>query len=280
MTTSERRVVVSTMRARHAVSERRVCRVLGFERTALRYLPIRPATDAPLRAKLRELAAVYPRWGVPRLHWRLQREGLRVNYKRVERLYRLEGLAVRRRERKRLAVPRVPKLPVLAPNDEWGIDFVSDTLASGRRFRCFTVVDVCTHECLALVAAHSLPSMAVIEALAHVIEQRGAPVRLSLDNGSEFRSRAFDAWAADTHIELRFIQPGKPIQNAHIESFNGRLRDECLNSHWFLTLLDARFHLERFRQSYNTDRPARACWPLTPAEHADTFAPSPVRRSA
>ena len=280
MTTSERRVVVSTMRARHAVSERRVCRVLGFERTALRYLPIRPATDAPLRAKLRELAAVYPRWGVPRLHWRLQREGLRVNYTRVERLYRLEGLAVRRRERKRLAVPRVPQRPVLAPNAEWGIDFVSDTLASGRRFRCFTVVDVCTHECLALVAAHSLPSMAVIEALAHVIEQRGAPVRLSLDNGSEFRSRAFDAWAADTHIELRFIQPGKPIQNAHIESFNGRLRDECLNSHWFLTLLDARFHLERFRQGYNTDRPARACWPLTPAEHADTFAPSPVRRSA
>ena len=233
-----------------------------------------------MRAKLRDLAAAYPRWGVPRLHWRLQREGLRVTYKRVERLYRLEGLAVHRRERKRLAVPRVPKLPVLAPNAEWGIDFVSDTLESGRRFRCFTVVAVCTHECLALVAAHSLPSVAVIEALEHVIDQRGAPVRLSLDNGAEFRSRAFDAWAADTHIELRFIQPGTPMQNAHIESFNGRLRDACLNSHWFLTLLDARFHLERFRQSYNTDRPSRACWPLTPAEHADTFAPSPVRRSA
>ena len=268
------------MRARHAVSERRVCRVLGFERTVLRYMPTRRLTDAPLRAKERELAAAYRRRGVPRLHWRLQREGLRVNYKRVERLYHPEGLAVRRRERKRMAVPRVSKAPVLTSIDEWGMDFVSDTLALGWRFRCVTVIDVCTHECMALVAAHGLPGVAVIEALEHVIDQRGAPVHRSLYHGYEFRSRAFDAWAADTHIELRFIQPVKPIQNAHIESFNGRLRDESLNSDWFLTLLDARLHLKRFRQSYNTDRPSRASWSLTPAEHADTFAPSPARRSA
>ena len=280
MTTSERRVVVSTMTARHQVSERRVYRVLGFERTGIRYAPTRPTTDAPLRARLRELAAAYPRWGVPRLHWRLQREGLHVNYKRVERLYRLEGLAVRTRHRKRLAVPRVPRPPVLAPNETWGIDFVSDTRCTGRRFRAFTVIDVCTHECVAITVAHSLPSDAVIATLQRVIADRGAPIRLSLDNGSEFRSRAFDAWAADAHIELAFIQPGKPIQNAHIESFNGRLRDECLNSHWFLSLADARFHIERIRQSYNTDRPTRACWPLTPAQHADTIAPSPIRLSA
>ena len=280
MTTSERRVVVSPMTARHHVIERRVCRVLGFERTGIRYLPTRPLTDAPLRARLRELAAAYPRWGVPSLHWRLQREVLHVNDKRVERLYRLEGLAVRTRHRKRLAVPRVPRPPVLAPNETWGIDFVSDTLCDGRRFRAFTVVDVCTHECVAITVARSLPSDAVIATLQRVIADRGAPIRLSLDNGSEFRSRAFDAWAADAHIELAFIQPGKPIQNAHIESFNGRLRDECLNSHWFLSLADARFHIDRFRQSYNTDRPSRACWPLTPAEHADTFAPSPIRLSA
>jgi putative transposase len=279
MTTTERRGVVETVRRRYDASERRACRVLGFERTAMRYVPTRPAKDAPLRARLRELAAAYPRWGVPRLHWRLQRDGLPVNYKRVERVYRLEGLAVRTRHRKRLAVPRVPRPPVLAPNETWAIDFVSDALASGRRFRAFTVVDVCTHECLAIRAAHSLPSVAVIDVLAALVQDRGAPTRLSLDNGSEFRSRAFDAWANDAGIELAFIQPGKPIQNAHIESFNGRLRDECLSSHWFLSLADARFHLERFRHLYNTERPTQPCWPLTPAEYAATFS-SPARLSA
>lgn len=190
MTTPGRRRVVARMTARHAVSERRLCRVLGFERSVMRYVPMRPATDAPLRERLRALAAQYPRWGVPRLHWRLVREGLRVNYKRVERLYRLEGLAVPTRARKRLVVPRAPRPPVLASNETWGIDFVSDTLVSGRLFRVFTVVDLCTHECLATTIAHNLPRSAVIAALGAA---RGAPVRLSLNNGSKFRSRAFDA---------------------------------------------------------------------------------------
>jgi putative transposase len=162
----------------------------------------------------------------------------------------------------------------------WGIDFVSDTLVGGRRFRVFTVVDLCTHECLATTVAHSLPSTAVTAALDAVCADRGAPARLSLDNGSEFRSRAFDAWAADAGIELAFIQPGKPVQNAHIESFNGRLRDECLNAHWFRTLADAQRVIARFRHTYNTDRPSRACWPLTPAEYARTFSASPLRLSA
>ena len=157
---------------------------------------------------------------------------------------------------------------------------MSDTLCSGQRFRVCTVVDVCTHGCVALAVAHSLPSVAVFATLRLAIATRGATGRPSLDNASEFRSRAFDAWAADAGIELAFIQPGKPVENAHIESFNGRLRDECLNSHWLLSLADARFHLECFRQSYNTDRPSSGCWPLTPAEHADTFAPSPARLSA
>ena len=221
--------MVSTVRGRYDLSERRACTYLGFERTALRYVPQRPGRDAPLRARLRELAAVYPRWGVPRLHWRLGRDGEHVNYKRVERLYRLENLAVRRRHRKRLAVPRVPRPIVYAPNDTWCIDFVGDALSTGRRFRCFAAIDACTRESLTITVAHSLPSVAVIAALDAVIAERGQPVRLSLDNGSEFRSRAFDAWAADHHIELLFIQPGKPIQNSHIESFNGRLRDECLS---------------------------------------------------
>jgi putative transposase len=139
------------------------------------------------------------------------------------------------------------------------------------------VIDSCTRESLAITGAHSLPSVAVIAALDSVIGERGQPVRLSLDNGSEFRSRAFDAWAADHGIELLFIQPGKPIQNSHIESFNGRLRDECLNQHWFLSLRDAQFHIERWRRSCNTDRPHEVLHLLTPAKFARTFT-SPTAR--
>ena len=277
MTTQGRRAMVTDVQGRYDVSERYACRAMGFERTALRYQPIRPARDAPLRARLRELAGAYPRWGVPRLHWRLGRDGEHVNYKRVERLYRLENLAVRRRHRKRLAVPRVPRPVASGPNDTWGIDFVSDQLARGRRFRCFTIVDHAGHESPAIGVAHSIPSVAAIATLEAVIAVRGQPTRLSLDNGSEFRSRAFDAWAADRGIELCFIQPGKPVQNAHIESFNGKLRDECLNQHWFLSLADAQFHIERWRRAYNTDRPHRNCFPLTPAEYTLTF-PSPTAR--
>lgn len=276
MTAVERRTVVAEVRARHAVSERHACRALGFRRSVMRYVPQRPLRDAPLRARLRALAAEYARWGVPRLHWRLGREGVAVNYKRVERLYRLEGLAVRKRGRKRLAVPRVPRPPVTGPNDTWAIDFVSDALGDGRRFRTLTVVDPGTHECLGLTAAHALPSARVIEALDALIAVRGRPQRLSLDNGPEFRSRAFDAWAADRGIALAFIQPGKPVQNAYVESFNGKFRDECLSQHWFPSLADARFRIEQYRRRYNTERPHAACFPLTPAEFAGTFSSSPT----
>ncbi len=203
-----------------------------------------------------------------------------MNHQRVERLYRLEGLAVRPRGRKRLAVPRVSPPPMVKPNDTWGIDCVSDALVNGRRFRAFTVVDLCTHECRAITVAHSLPSTAVIASLEAVCAQRGAPVRLSLDNGSEFRSRAFYAWGANAGIALAFIPPGKPVQNAHIESFNSRPRDECLNAHSFRTLADAQRVIARFRHTYNTDRPTRARWPLTSTEFARTFTPSPLRLSA
>ena len=272
--------MVTQARERLGGSERRMCRFFGFERTALRYQPVRPLRDAPLRARLRELAGVYPRWGVPRLHWRLRRDGEHVNYERVERLYRLENLAVRRRGRKRLAVPRVPRPVALHPNATWGIDFVSDQLANGQRFRCFMIVDHCVHEAPAIVVARSLPSTVVIAALEDVIAERGQPTRLSLSNGSEFRSLAFDAWAADRGIELHFIQPGKPVQNGHIESFNGRFRDECLNQHWFISLRDAQFRIERWRRAYNTDRPHAACYPLTPSEYARIFTASPTSPQA
>ncbi len=277
MTTGERRAVVTAVQARYPISERYACRALGFERSVVRFTPQRPFLDAPLREKLVALAAEHPRWGVPRLHWRLQRDGWLVNYKAVERLYRLEGLVVRRRKRKRLAVPRVPRPIAVGPNDTWSLDFVSEQLGSGRRFRCLTLIDSCTRECLAITVAYSRPSTAVIAALEAVIAVRGQPTRLSLDDGSEFRGRAFDAWAADRGIALQSIQPGKPAQNAHVESFNGKFRDECLNQHWFLSLLDAQFHIERFRRDFNAARPHEACHPLTPFEFGQTFTAPPAQ---
>ncbi|MFN0097488.1 MAG: IS3 family transposase [Gemmatimonadaceae bacterium] len=280
MTTGERRAVVTAVQARYPIGERYACRALGFERSVVRFVPQRPVLDAALREKLVTLAAEHPRWGVPRFHWRLQRDGWLVNYKHVERLYRLEGLAVRRRKRKRLAVPRVPRPMATGPNETWSLDFVSDQLRSGRRFRCLTLIDSCTRECLAITVAYCLPSTAVIAALEAVIAGRDQPTRLSRDNGSEFRSRAFDAWAADRGIALQFIQPRKPVQNAHVESFNGKFRDECLNQHWFLSLLDAQCHVERYRRDFNTARPHEACHPLTPFEFAQTFTTPPAQLSA
>lgn len=183
--------------------------------------------------------------------------------------------------RKRLAVPSVPLPEAAQPNNTWGIDFVSAQLASGCRIRCCTVVDACTRENLMITVHHSLPSGAVIAALDALIATRGKSVGLSLDNGNASRSRTFDAWVADRGIALAFIQPGKPIQNAHIDSFNGRLRDECLKQHYFLSLNDARFHIERWRRPCNEERSHEACFPLTPSEYARTFSLSPsVRQSA
>lgn len=149
------------------------------------------------------------------------------------------------------------------------------TASNGRRFRCLTLIDSNTRECLAITIAHNLPSTAVIATLESIMAKRGQPTRLSLDNGSEFRSRTSDAWATDRGIALQFIQPRKPIQNAHIERFNCRFRDRCLNQHWFLSLLDAQFHIERYRRAFNTVRPHEACSPLTPAEYALTFTAAP-----
>jgi len=174
----------------------------------------------------------------------------------------------------------VPRPEVTHPNDTWGIDVVSDPLAAGRRFRAFTVVDHCTKESPGLTVAHSRPRVAVIRTLDAMIADRGQPARLSLDHGSEFRRRAFDAWAADRGIERWFIQPGTPIQHCFIERFNGRIRDECLHTHWFVSLADAQFHIERWRREYHTERPHEACAPLTPHEYAATVALPTVRVSA
>jgi putative transposase len=277
----QRRTIVADVRTT-AGTERRACRWLGFHRSAVRYRPRRQRDDAGLRRRLRELASRHPRWGSPMLIWRLRQEGVRDNHKRIRRLYRLEGLAVRRQRRKRVAVPRVPHPVPSQPNEQWAMDFIRDTLNDGRAFRLLTILDTCTRESPAIEVDHSLGADRVVTVLDRLAVTRGLPQRIVVDNGSEFQSRALDAWAHQRGVQLVFIRPGKPVENAFIESFNGRVRDECLNQHWFLSVADARRTIERWRVSYNTARPHRGLAHVPPAVFAERFKlkNNPTRLSA
>jgi putative transposase len=254
------------------LSERQACRYLDFPRSSQRYRSSQPP-QAALRERLQTLAQLRPRWGYRRLHWLLCREGHRINRKRVYRLYRELGLAVRRRRRKRVAVVRTPLAPVTRPNQQWSMDFVSDAEADGRRLRCLTLVDDCTRESPAIETNRSIPAQRVVDVLEQVGAERGFPTVIVLDNGPEFTSQALDQWAQERGVRLHFIDPGKPVQNAFAESFNGRLRDECLNDSWFVSLPDAQETIEAFRQDYNTRRPHSSLGGLTPSEYAATFSP-------
>ena len=268
MTAGERRQVVRRVQAAEKASERRVVRWTGFPRSTIRYRSERPAQEG-LRARIRELAGERPRWGYRRIHVFLRREGWLVNRKRIHRLYREEGLAVRRKGRRRRSqVPRPVRDPLGHPNERWSVDFIMDTLSTGRVFRCLAVIDEFSRECLALHVAHSIPAASVIEVLERLREERGLPERVICDNGSEFTGRAFDAWAYSRDLKIEYIQPGKPIQNCFVESFLGSFRDECLKLHWFLSLRDARHTIERWRQDYNRVRPHSALDDLPPADFA------------
>ena len=269
----QRRTIVVDV-ARTAGSQRRACRWLGFHRSAMRYRSHR-RDDAALRQRLRELAAEHPRWGSPLLIWQLRdQEGWPDNHKRIRRVYRLEGLAVRRRGRKKLVRARVP-LPVASqPNEWWTMDFVRDTLASGPAFRALTMLDTCTREALGIEVDISLPGERVVAALDAIAEERGYPKHIQVDNGTEFQSKALNLWAHRHHVQLHFIRPGKPVENAFIESFNGKFRDECLNQHWFLSLADARRIIEAWRITYNTARAHRSLNRRTPAQFAASLHPS------
>lgn len=266
----QRRTVAKEVR-RTAGSERRSCRWLGFHRSAVRYVVLKGEGELHLRQRLRELAEEKPRWGSPMLIWRLRQEGVTDNHKRLRRLYRSEGLAVRRRKKKQVAVVRVPLPQASRPNEAWAMDFVRDTLSDGRAFRALTIVDTCTRECPVIEVDVSLGADRVVEVLERLAVTRGLPERITLDNGPEFQSRALDAWAHRRGVKLDFIRPGKPVENAFIESFNGRFRDECLNQHWFLSLNDARRTIESWRDSYNTARPHRALARVTPSQYAEQF---------
>jgi putative transposase len=219
--------------------------------------------------RLRELAAARPRFGYLRLHVLLRREGWLVNRKRVYRLYCEEGLSVRtKHRRKRASQCRVTPVLPAAPNQRWSMDFVADTLDDGRRFRALTVVDVFTRECLIIEADFSLPGRRVTALLDLLSTTRSLPKIITVDNGSEFISKEMDSWAYRRSVQLDFIRPGRPVENAHIESFNGRLRDECLNAELFLTLEDARQKLAEWKSDYNKTRPHSFLGGLPPLEFA------------
>lgn len=274
-----RRAMVQWVREHYSVSERHACRLVGIGRSTLRYCAHQRPDESLLRLRLRELAAVRPRFGYRRLHVLLRREGVIVNHKRVERLYREEGLAVRRRKRKRVARDGRGRAALPGrPNQQWGIDFVSDTLAWGRRIRLFTVVDVFTREALAIEVDTSLPGGRVVRVLERLVLERGAPDEIVLDNGPELAGKALDQWAYERGVWLRFIEPGKPIQNAFVESFQGRLRDECLDRHWFLGLGDARHTVEVWRQDYNRARPHSALGYRSPEEFPLGFDTAAIRQ--
>lgn len=240
-----------------------------LDRSSARYRSRRPV-DSALRARLRTLAHQRPRFGYRRLTVLLRREGERINHKRVYRLYRAEGLAVRRRRRKRVSITNRVVLPAPhRPGQQWAMDFMSDTLANGRSFRTLNIVDTYTRECVAIEVDTSLPGARVVRRLDQVREQRGQPESIIIDNGPEFAGQALDAWAYQHGIQLQFIRPGKPIENAYVESFNGRFRDECLNQHWFVDLEDARHIIAAWRNDYNHTRPHSALGNQPPAVFAE-----------
>ena len=267
-----RRRDVALVMVEHGLSEPQACKLLELDRTTYRYEP-RPDRKAGLRHAMIELARQEPRYGYRRLGALLVRPGWLANPKRVYRLYRQEHLAVRRLKRKRVQRIAPPAAMLTAPNQEWAIDFVMDSLATGRSFRALTIVDSFTRECPAIEVDSCLGSQRVTRVLDRVMAERGKPAAIRCDNGPEFTSRHFLIWCEQQQIRLVFIAPGRPMQNGHIESFNGRFRDECLNANWFLTLADARAKIEAWRKEYNSERPHSSLGYLSPEGYAARLAP-------
>jgi transposase InsO family protein len=274
VTAPARRELVRWMRTR-GLTERRSLAVAGLSASSLRYQP-RPDRNVELRARIVALAQRHRRYGVGMIHLKLQQAGEQVNYQRVERLYRLEQLHIRRRRRKK--IPVSDRQPLIRPgraNEVWSMDFVFDRVASGRALKCLVVVDDGTHESVAIVPEHAIGGHHLTRILDGICSQRGTPAVIRTDNGSEFIGKAMLNWTHRRRIALRLIEPGKPNQNAYVESFNGRLRDECLNEHWFVSLAHARTVIEGWRREYNEERPKKSLGGLTPAQYAKQLAARP-----
>jgi transposase InsO family protein len=266
-----KRAAVAHLEAEMGLSERRACSIVCADRKMIRYCSRRPP-DIELRARLRELANERRRFGYRRLFVLLRREGELSGINRIHRLYREEGLTVRKRRARRKATgTRAPILVEAKPNARWSLDFVYDQFANGRRFRVLNIVDDVTKECLGAVPDTSISGRRVARELTTIVERRGKPGSIVSDNGTEFTCNAMLAWCKDTSINWHFIAPGKPIQNAFVESFNGRMRDELLNETLFFDLDDARTKIAVWVADYNGDRPHSSLKYLTPAAYAATF---------
>lgn len=247
-------------------SERQACKIIGLPRSTFRYEPL-PDKNGWLRQRLKELASQRRRFGSPRLCVLLRREGKIVNHKRVERIYREEGLSLRKRKKKRATAALRVVLPTpTEPNKRWSMDFVSDQLCDGRKFRSLTIVDDFSRESPAIEVDTSLPGKRVTRVLDRLAETRGLPTAIVVDNGPEFAGSELDSWAHERGVKLCFIRPGKPVENAYIESFNGKFRDECLNEHWFTSIKDAQVKIEAWRKDYNRHRPHSSLGNLSPEE--------------
>lgn len=249
------------------LSARRSCRLVGLSRGTQFYRAKPRPGDEAVRKRMREIAEKKRRWGCPLIHRVLRREGLVQNHKRTERLYRAEGLSIRTKKRKKRACHLRVEMPApTAVNQRWSMDFVSDRIWMGRRFRIFDVVDDFSRESLSLEVDTSIGGTRVARVLDRIVAERGRPDYLRCDNGPEFTGQALDEWAYRNGVKIDFIEPGKPTQNAFIESFNSLLRRECLNDHWFSSLQEAREIIENWRIEYNTDRPHGSLEDLTPRE--------------
>ncbi len=254
------------------LSERRALAVVRMSASAFRYAP-RPDRNGDLRERILALAQRHKRYGVGMIHLKLRQSGLRVNYKRIERLYQEAKLQVQRRKRKKVPVgERQPLLRPVAANQVWSMDFVFDRTAEGRVIKCLTIVDDATHEAVAIETERAISGHMLTRVLDRLALSRGLPKVIRTDNGKEFCGKAMVTWAYNRGVDLRLIEPGKPNQNAYVESFNGRFRDECLNEHWFTGLLHARTIIETWRREYNEERPKNALGGLTPAAYAKHLA--------
>ena len=251
----------------HGLSQRRACKLVGACRGTVRFQSVKKTGEEELRGKIQKLAHERRRFGYRRIHLLLKREGMQINHKKVFRLYQELGLKVRRRgAQKRALGVRLEQIKVAAPNQRWSLDFVQDTLQCGRKIRMLTVIDDYTRECLEIAVDRSLGGERVKRALERLMEFRGKPKAIRSDNGTEFTSNIILKWALESGLEWQYIQPGKPQQNGHIESFNGKLRDECLNENLFFDLNQARKIIEIWRNDYNYNRPHSGINGLTPIE--------------
>ena len=252
---------------RFGLSIRRACKLIGLSRTSFGYKPVVKPDEEVIRKRLRELAQTRRRFGCPRLHVMLRREGFMINHKRTERIYRQEGLILRIRRRKKLSSLLRTEMPKPNyPNHIWSMDFMRDSLSDGRAIKVLSIVDEYTRKCFRIEIDTSINGVRVTRALTEISQIGALPEIIIIDNGPEFIGKALDAWAYQRGVKLAFIRPGRPVENAYIESFNGRFRDECLNENWFLSLEHARRIIEKWRIDYNNERPHSSLGYLTPEE--------------